>query len=157
VAVKPTPCTRDPRQRRPGTLDRHPPARSVATRRGPTFVPPNHGDPPISRTTPTATLALGCSLAASAGADSIIRITDDFWSVNGRPIQRIGNLVLWDKGSAFITPQGAFGRNFDTIPGVIPRNPYGMFGELSFGNRGFGNPGFGDCSCTPAGTAGCRA
>jgi hypothetical protein len=99
----------------------------------------------MSRTTLTATLALACSLAASAGADSIIRITDNFWSVNGRPIQRIGNLVLWDKGSAFITPQGAFGRNFDTIPGVIPGNPYGMFGESAFGN-----PGFGDCTCTPS-------
>ena len=63
----------------------------------------------MSRTTLTATLALACSLATSAGADSIIRITDNFWSVNGRPIQRIGNVVLWNEGSAFITPQGAFG------------------------------------------------
>jgi hypothetical protein len=93
----------------------------------------------MSRTTLTAPLALACSFATSAGADSIIRITDDFWSVNGRPIQRIGNLVLWDQGSAFITPQGAFGRNFDTIPGVIPGNPYGMFG-----NPGAGH---GDCRC----------
>jgi hypothetical protein len=93
----------------------------------------------MSRTMLTATLALACSLAASAGADSIIRITDDFWSVNGRPIQRIGNVVLWNEGSAFITPQGAFGRNFDTIPGLIPGNPYGMFG-----NPGAGH---GDCRC----------
>jgi hypothetical protein len=93
----------------------------------------------MSCTTLTATLALACSLAASAGADSIIRITDNFWSVNGRPIQRIGNVVLWNEGSAFITPQGAFGRNFDTIPGVIPGNPYGMFG-----NPGAGH---GDCRC----------
>ena len=93
----------------------------------------------MHRTTLTATLALACSLAASAGADSIIRITDNFWSVNGRPIQRIGNVVLWNEGSAFITPQGAFGRNFDTIPGVIPGNPYGMFG-----NPGAGH---GDCRC----------
>ena len=93
----------------------------------------------MSRNTLAATLALACSLAASAGADSIIRITDDFWSVNGRPIQRIGNVVLWNEGSAFITPQGAFGRNFDTIPGVIPGNPYGMFG-----NPGTGH---GDCRC----------
>jgi hypothetical protein len=99
----------------------------------------------MSRTTLIATLALACSLAASAGADSIIRITDNFRSVNGRPIQQIGNLVLWDKGSAFITPQSAFGRNFDTIPGIIPGNPYGMFGE-----SGFGNPGFGECACTPS-------
>jgi hypothetical protein len=93
----------------------------------------------MSRTTLTATLALACSLAASAGADSIIRITDDFWSVNGQPIQRIGNVVLWNEGSAFITPQGAFGRNFDTIPGVIPGNPYGMFGSPGAGH--------GDCGC----------
>jgi hypothetical protein len=93
----------------------------------------------MSRTTLTATLALACSLAASAGADSIIRIADDFWSVNGRPIQRIGNVVLWNEGSAFITPQGAFGRNFDTIPGVIPGNPYGMFGSPGTGH--------GDCRC----------
>ena len=93
----------------------------------------------MPRTTLAATLALACSLAASAGADSVIRITDNFWSVNGRPIQRIGNVVLWNEGSAFITPQGAFGRNFDTIPGVIPGNPYGMFG-----NPGAGH---GDCRC----------
>ena len=93
----------------------------------------------MPRTTLAATLALACSLAASAGADSVIRITDNFWSVNGRPIQRIGNVVLWNEGSAFITPQGAFGRNFDTIPGVIPGNPYGMFG-----NPGTGH---GDCRC----------
>ena len=93
----------------------------------------------MSRTTLAATLALACSLAASAGADSIIRITDNFWSVNGRPIQRIGNVVLWNEGSAFITPQGAFGRNFDTIPGVIPGNPYGMFGNPCTGH--------GDCRC----------
>ena len=93
----------------------------------------------MSCTTLTATLALACSLATSAGADSVIRITDNFWSVNGRPIQRIGNVVLWNEGSAFITPQGAFGRNFDTIPGVIPGNPYGMFE-----NPGAGH---GDCRC----------
>ncbi len=40
----------------------------------------------MSRNTLTARLALACSLAASAGADSIISITDNFWSVNGRPI-----------------------------------------------------------------------
>ena len=91
----------------------------------------------MSRTTLTATIALAWSLAASAGADSIIRITDDFWSVNGRPIQRIGNVVLWNEGSAFITPQGAFGRNFDTIPGVIPGNPYGMFGNPGTGHGGW--------------------
>jgi hypothetical protein len=65
-------------------------------------------------------------------------------------VQRMGNLVMWDTGSAFITPQGAFGRNFDTIPGVIPGNPYGMFGESGFGSTDFGDPGFGDCSCTPS-------
>ena len=99
----------------------------------------------MPRTTLTATLGLACSLATSAGADSIIRITDDFWSVNGRMVQRMGNLVMWDTGSALITPSGVYGRNFDTIPGVIPGNPYGMFGE-----SGFGNPGFGDCTCTPS-------
>jgi hypothetical protein len=60
-------------------------------------------------------------------------------------VQRMGNLVMWDTGSALITPSGVYGRNFDTIPGVIPGNPYGMFGE-----PGFGDPGFGDCSCTPS-------
>jgi hypothetical protein len=74
VAVKPTLCTREARQRR------------HATPRRPASAPPNPGDIHMSRNTLTARLALACSLAASAGADSIISITDNFWSVNGRPI-----------------------------------------------------------------------
>jgi hypothetical protein len=101
----------------------------------------------MSRTTLSATLAFACSLATSAGADSIIRITDDFWSVNGRPIQRIGNLVLWDKGSAFITPLGAFGRNFDTIPGVIPVTPTACSGARA--------PATATAAATAAGSAAC--
>jgi hypothetical protein len=54
-------------------------------------------------------------------------------------IKRIGNPVLSATGSAFIAPEGAVGRMLDTIPSVIPGNPYGMFGE-----SGFGNPSFGD-------------
>lgn len=85
-------------------------------------------------------LAAAATLTATATArDFVTRISDTAWSVNGRMVQRLGNLVMWDTGSAFITPQGAFGRNFDTIPGVIPGNPYGMFG-----NPGTGH---GDCRC----------
>jgi hypothetical protein len=91
-------------------------------------------------------LAAAATLTATASArDFITRISDTAWSVNGRMVQRMGNLVMWDTGSALITPSGVYGRNFDTIPGVIPGNPYGMFGESSFGD-----PGFGDCSCTPS-------
>ena len=91
-------------------------------------------------------LAAAATLTATASArDFITRISDTAWSVNGRMVQRMGNLVMWDTGSALITPIGVYGRNFDTIPGVIPGNPYGMFGESSFGD-----PGFGDCSCTPS-------
>jgi hypothetical protein len=86
-------------------------------------------------------LAAAATLTATASArDFITRISDTAWSVNGRMVQRMGNLVMWDTGSALITPSGVYGRNFDTIPGVIPGNPYGMFGES----------GFGDCSCTPS-------
>jgi hypothetical protein len=100
----------------------------------------------MSRIASAIVLAAAATLTATANArDFITRISDTAWSVNGRMVQRMGNLVMWDTGSAFITPQGAFGRNFDTIPGVIPGNPYGMFGE-----SGFGNPGFGDCTCTPS-------
>jgi hypothetical protein len=96
-------------------------------------------------------LAATTTLTGTANArDFITRISDTAWSVNGRMIQRMGNLVMWDTGSASITPQGAVGRNFDTIPGVIPGNPYGMFGESGFGTPGFVNSGFGDCSCTPS-------
>jgi hypothetical protein len=91
-------------------------------------------------------LAAAATLTATASArDFITRISDTAWSVNGRMVQRMGNLVMWDTGSALITPSGVYGRNFDTIPGVIPGNPYGMFGE-----SGFGNQGFGDCTCTPS-------
>jgi hypothetical protein len=105
----------------------------------------------VPRIASAIVLAAAATLTATANArDFITRISDTAWSVNGRMVQRMGNLVMWDTGSAFITPQGAVGRNFDTIPGVIPGNPYGMFGESGFGITGFGDPGFGDCTCTPS-------
>jgi hypothetical protein len=90
-------------------------------------------------------LAAAATLTGTADAqDFITRISDTAWSVNGQIVQRLGNMVIWNDGYALFTPSGAYGRNFDTIPGVIPGNPYGMFGD-----SGFGNPGFGDCSCSP--------
>jgi hypothetical protein len=101
---------------------------------------------PMPRIASAIVLAAAATLTATANArDFITRISDTAWSVNGRMVQRMGNLVMWDTGSAFITPQGAFGRNSDTIPGVIPGNPYGMFG-----GAGLGNPGFGDCTSAPS-------
>jgi hypothetical protein len=100
----------------------------------------------MPRTASVIVLTATATLTATADArDFITRISDTAWSVNGRMVQRMGNLVMWDTGSALITPSGVYGRNFDTIPGVIPGNPYGMFGE-----SGFGSTGFGDCSCTPS-------
>jgi hypothetical protein len=91
-------------------------------------------------------LAAAATLTATANArDFITRISDTAWNVNGRMVQGLGNMVIWNDGNALFTPSGVYGRNFDTIPGVIPGNPYGMFGE-----SGFGDPGFGDCSCTPS-------
>ena len=105
----------------------------------------------MPRIASTIVLAATATLAANANAqDFVIRVSDTAWNVNGRTVQRFGNMVTWPGGSALFTPSGVYGRNFDTVPGVIPGNPYGMFGASGFGDPGLGNAGFGDCTCTPS-------
>jgi hypothetical protein len=75
-------------------------------------------------------LAAAAMLTGTADAqDFVTRISETAWNVNGQIVQRLGNMVIWNDGYALFTPSGAYGRNFDTIPGVIPGDHYGMFGD----------------------------
>lgn len=77
----------------------------------------------------TATL----SLTAGIAGDFAQLVGDGFWIVNGQPVRRSGNTYTWPGGFARVEPTMIFGHNIDSMPGVIPGNPWGLAGDGTCG------------------------
>ena len=77
----------------------------------------------------TATLALTAGIAG----DFAQLVGDGFWIVNGQPVRRSGNTYTWSGGFATVEPTMIFGHDIDSMPGVIPGNPWGLAGDAHCG------------------------
>lgn len=83
------------------------------------------------------TLTASLSLAAGIAGDFAQLVGDGFWIVNGQPVLRSGNTFVWPGGFARVEPTMIYGHNIDSVPGVIPGNPWGLAGD---GNCGCPSP-----------------
>jgi hypothetical protein len=78
---------------------------------------------------PLLALTATLSLTAGIAGDFAQLVGDGSWIVNRQPVRHSGNTYIWPGGFARVEPTMIFGPNIDSMPDVIPGNPWGLDGN----------------------------